>query len=93
MNAAIDSDDGNPALLHLARETLKTWKRRVERIVRAGIRDGEIKPETDPRCIANLMIATLEGALLISRLEGTRTALRDARDTLETTLTALQSRK
>jgi AcrR family transcriptional regulator len=90
MNTAIDADDGNPALLNLARDTLKTWKRRLERIVRIGIRAGEIIPDTDPRRIANLIIATLEGALLIARLEGSRTALHDARATLDTMLSTLQ---
>jgi TetR/AcrR family transcriptional repressor of nem operon len=78
MNTAIDSDDGNPALRRQAAEGLRNWKTRVGRIVEDGLRNGEIRPETEPRQIANTMIAALEGALMISRLEGDREALRDA---------------
>lgn len=78
MNTAIDSDDGNPFLRQLASEGLREWKGRLCRIVDQGVRDGEVKPGTESRQIANTIIATLEGALMISRLEGDREALRDA---------------
>ncbi len=78
MNTAIDSDDGNPALRRLARDGLRDWKARLCGIVEAGLRDGEIRPGTEPRLLANTVIAALEGALMISRLEGDRDALQDA---------------
>jgi AcrR family transcriptional regulator len=83
MNTAIDADDGNPALRRLARQGIRDWKSRLSRIVRDGIRRGEIDREVDPRRMANTIIATLEGALMISRLEGNKTAQRDARASLE----------
>ena len=39
---------------------------------------GEIRKRTEPRRVANTIIATLEGALMISRLERSKDALRDA---------------
>jgi len=86
MNTAIDADDGNPVLRDLVCEAMRSWKARVASIVEDGIVAGEIRPEVEPRRIANSMIAMLEGALMISRLEGTRTAIEDARKTLELTL-------
>jgi TetR/AcrR family transcriptional repressor of nem operon len=83
MNTAIDADDGNPVLRDLVCEAMRSWKARVASIVEDGIAAGEIRPEVEPRRIANSMIATLEGALMISRLEGTRTAIEDVRKTLE----------
>ena len=83
MNTAIDSDDGNPVLRGLVTETMRDWQKRLGAIVETGIRNGEIRKGTVPRTIANSMIAMLEGALMISRLEGTRTALDDARKTLK----------
>ena len=78
-NTAIEEDDGNPVLRRLALEALKDWKARLVKIVEKGIRSGEIRKGTVPRRVANTMIATLEGALTISRLEGSRTALKDAK--------------
>ena len=92
MNTAIDADDGNPALRDLARKGVQDWRARIVHIVETGIRDGEIRRSTDPRRIANTLIATLEGALMISRLENNRNALRDAQTTLDALLTTLERR-
>lgn len=78
MNTAIDADDTNPLLRQLAYEAIQRWKTMLIGIVEDGIGAGEIRPGTDPRRIANTCIAALEGALMISRLEGDRTALEDA---------------
>jgi AcrR family transcriptional regulator len=78
MNTAVDADDTNPELLELAREGVQAWKSRIVAIARAGIECGQIRPEANPAALANLIIATLEGGLLLSRLEATRAALDDA---------------
>jgi len=83
MNTAIDADDGNPLLRSLVCAAMEEWKARLASIVEDGIAEGEIRREIEPRRIANTIIATLEGALMISRLEGNRTAIQDARKTLE----------
>jgi TetR/AcrR family transcriptional regulator, transcriptional repressor for nem operon len=90
MNTAIDADDGNLALRDLARKGIQDWRTRLTRIIETGINAGEIRRSTDPRRIANTLIATLEGALMISRLENSRNALRDAQSTLDTLLTSLE---
>ncbi|WP_263381542.1 TetR/AcrR family transcriptional regulator [Granulicella arctica] len=89
MNTAIDSDDGNPALRALACDGIQVWKTRLCRILEAGIERGEIGERVLPRQIANTIIATLEGALMISRLEGTQTALEDAHHSLDDLLSGL----
>jgi len=86
MNTAIDADDGNAALRSLVLNGLKDWKTRLAGIVTEGIRRREIRKDTEPRKIANTIIATLEGALMISRLEGSNTALRDAQAFLQSVL-------
>jgi TetR/AcrR family transcriptional regulator, transcriptional repressor for nem operon len=78
MNTAIDSDDGNPALRKLVRAGLSDWKKRISTLVEQGIQSREIRKDIEPRKIANTIIATLEGALMISRMEGTKEALTDA---------------
>jgi len=92
MNAAIDSDDGNPVLRELAKEGIAGWKGRLCEMVKEGIERGEIRKGTDSRRIANTMIAALEGGLMISRLEGNRTAMRDAAATLESMLDGIAAR-
>jgi AcrR family transcriptional regulator len=91
LNTAIDSDDGNAVLRGLALEGLRHWKARLSAVVKEGIRGGEIRLEVEPRRVANTIIATLEGALMISRLEGAKTALRDAQASLDTMLSEISS--
>ena len=83
MNTAIDSDDGNPALRSLALEAIQQWKRRICAVVEKGKRTGEILKETRPAWLADTIIATLEGALMISRLEKSKDALRHAQTSLD----------
>jgi TetR/AcrR family transcriptional repressor of nem operon len=92
MNTAIDADDGNPALKTLVQAGLRDWKKRIADLVNAGRRAGEIRSDVEARQVANTMIATLEGALMISRLEGSRQALRDARTSLDMVLRSIASR-
>jgi TetR/AcrR family transcriptional regulator, transcriptional repressor for nem operon len=82
-NTAVDADDGNPVLRGLALEGVKAWRARLIKIVSDGLRDGEIRSGTEPRRVANMIVAALEGALMVSRLEKTRSALRDAQAMLE----------
>ena len=89
MNTAIDSDDGNLTLRDLAAQALRRWRNALARIAAEGIETGEIRPDADPRRIANVMISTLEGALMLSRIEASRTPLADARATLEDWLGSL----
>jgi TetR/AcrR family transcriptional repressor of nem operon len=82
LNTAVDADDGNPLLRDHARKALKGWQGRLEAMIAAGIKSGQIRRMVDERKLANLIIASLEGALMISRLERNDQALRDAREHL-----------
>ena len=68
LNTAIDSDDGNPRLRTRARQALKSWSDRLQSIVEEGKRRGEARADVDSAQLATLIIATLEGSLMISRL-------------------------
>jgi TetR/AcrR family transcriptional regulator, transcriptional repressor for nem operon len=91
MNTAIEADDGNPALRQLAQEAVQEWKSKITGIVKAGVEQGSIRGGTEPRRVANVIVAALEGALMISRLEGHRTAIHDAQSMLETMLHDLET--
>ena len=90
MNTAIDSDDGNPTLRGMVHEALRDWRTRLIKVISDGICNGEIRTETVPREIANTIIAALEGALMISRLEGNRIAVHDAETMLDKVLADLR---
>jgi TetR/AcrR family transcriptional regulator, transcriptional repressor for nem operon len=93
MNAAVDSDDGDPQLRRLSLEGLRTWKSRLLQILEEGIKRGEVVSGTDPVRVVNTVIATLEGSLLISRIERTSSAMEDARLHLHAVLDGLKPTK
>jgi len=83
LNTAVESDDGNPVLRERARQALGKWQELIVSIIREGIERREIRNEVNPNQMAMLIISSLEGALMISRLERNRDALLAARAHLE----------
>jgi TetR/AcrR family transcriptional repressor of nem operon len=75
MNTAIEADDGNPVLRARARGALSGWMARLTKAAEDGIARREIDSKVDAKALGQLIISTLEGALLISRLENDRAAL------------------
>ena len=69
LNTAIDSDDGNPQLREKARRALGSWLERLQSIIEEGRRRGEIRSDVDSSELATLIVSTLEGSLMISRLQ------------------------
>jgi TetR/AcrR family transcriptional repressor of nem operon len=82
LNTAVDSDDGNVLLRDRARKALGQWLKRIQDIVSAGIVNGEIRKEVDPQATAVILVSTLEGALMIGRLQHSNVALQQAREHL-----------
>ena len=69
LNTAVESDGVHPALKERAAEAMSGWLRLVGREVKEGVKSGELSPGTDPRSVASVVVATLEGAVMLSRLE------------------------
>jgi TetR/AcrR family transcriptional regulator, transcriptional repressor for nem operon len=88
LNTATDSDDGNLVLRTRARKALLGWQTFLGTIIAEGIRKGEIRSDVAKTKLANAIIASLEGAIMISRLEQNPQPLRDAQSHLEKYLEA-----
>ena len=69
LNTAIDSDDGNPRLREKARRALGSWLERLRSIIEEGRRRREISGDVDSSELAMLIVSTLEGSLMVSRLQ------------------------
>jgi TetR/AcrR family transcriptional regulator, transcriptional repressor for nem operon len=86
LNTAVESDDGNPVLRERARQALGKWQNLLTSVINDGIQRREIRGGVDPNRLAMLIISSLEGALMISRLERNRDALVAARSHLDSYL-------
>jgi TetR/AcrR family transcriptional repressor of nem operon len=96
LNTAIDSDDGNAQLREKARKALNSWLDRIGAAVEEGQRRGEIRPDIDSSKLSALIVSTLEGSLMVSRLQRREDACALAcdhlEDYLETSVRANKSR-
>jgi TetR/AcrR family transcriptional regulator, transcriptional repressor for nem operon len=83
LNTAIEADDGNLLLRERVRAAWREWRDYLAEIVAAGLKRKEIRPEVDAKQVATLIISSLEGALMIARLERNKEALLTAQSHLE----------
>lgn len=68
LNTAIEADDAEPALRERAFNAMQDWRETIRRIASKGIERGEIRPDTDGDTLATLLITSLEGAVMMSKL-------------------------
>jgi TetR/AcrR family transcriptional regulator, transcriptional repressor for nem operon len=83
LNTAVEADDGNLLLRDRVRAAWREWRDYLAEIVAAGLKRKEIRPEVDAKQVATLIISSLEGALMIARLERNKEALLTAQSHLE----------
>src|SRR5262245_6135116 len=76
LNSAVDADDGNPALRARVAKALRTWMSRLENYVEEAQKNREAKAGLDAKGVATLIVASLEGALMMSRIQRTDEPLR-----------------
>jgi TetR/AcrR family transcriptional regulator, transcriptional repressor for nem operon len=97
LNTAIDSDDGNPQLRTKARQGLSSLLDRLQSIADEGQRRGEVRADVDSAELATLIASTLEGSIMVSRLqkkeEPRDLAVRHLEEYLETRVRAQKSRR
>jgi TetR/AcrR family transcriptional repressor of nem operon len=86
LNTAIDSDDGNVLLRGKAKRALNGLLDRLEAIAAVGQERNEIKRDVDAKDLATLIVSTLEGSLMLRRLQKDEAPLALACRTLETYL-------
>src|SRR5437660_9713036 len=96
LNTAIDSDDGNPQLRAKARQALRSLLDRLQSIADEGQQRGEVRADVDSAKLAILIASTLEGSIMVSRLqkkeEPRDLACRHLEEYLETKVRARKSK-
>jgi AcrR family transcriptional regulator len=68
LNTAIEADDANEVLRDRARSAMDNWRTTIHRIVNKGKERQQIRPGVDADEVASILIATLEGAIMLSNL-------------------------
>jgi len=68
LNTAIEADDADEMLRDRARAAMDDLRTTIHRIMNKGIDRREIRPGIDADEVASILIATLEGAIMLSNL-------------------------
>ena len=76
LNAAVEADDGNPRLRDAARRTMHSLKRAIVKILDEGAQRGELRTGLDHKAIADVLVVQMEGAVMLSKLEGSQAPMR-----------------
>ncbi|WP_019508385.1 TetR/AcrR family transcriptional regulator [Pleurocapsa sp. PCC 7319] len=69
MNTAIETDDTDSPLRDRALEAMNSSRSLIVRIIQKGIKKGEIRSTVEPDNVATIIFSTLEGAIMMSKLE------------------------
>jgi AcrR family transcriptional regulator len=84
LNTAVESDDTHPALRERVQLAVDSWRDLIHRIVDKGIERGEINADVNADSVATILIATIEGGVMLSKLYGDNSYLERALDHLKT---------
>lgn len=71
LNTAVESDDTHPALRIRTQQAVSEIRALIESVVELGIRQQEVVATADPEEIAIIILSTIEGAIMLSKLYGT----------------------
>lgn len=70
LNTAVEADDTHPGLKQRASEAIHNWKNMISKLIQEGINNNEFRPDIDAEQVALTIIATTEGAIMITKLTG-----------------------
>jgi len=82
-NTAMDSTNTHPELKAKAQEGIKGLKKYIEIKLEEGIEAGEFRPDIKIKQVSTLLVATLEGAIIMSRVDDNRECVEYASEYLK----------
>jgi TetR/AcrR family transcriptional repressor of nem operon len=82
MNLAVESDDADPEMRHAARRAMRQVIGLFEQIITEGMKQGEF-PKGNARARARMLVASIEGAILLTNLYKDGTYMEAVLDHLE----------
>ncbi len=82
-NTALEMGDNNPRFEALIRDIFDGWIHDFARLIRRGQEEGDIPEKFVPEVTARHIVATLEGAIMLTRISKNPSHYRDCIDSLK----------
>lgn len=70
LNASVEADDAHPELRERARRVVSGLESSLRQILQEGMKTGELRPGIDVGETVSVLVAALEGAVMLSKLHG-----------------------
>jgi TetR/AcrR family transcriptional repressor of nem operon len=90
LNASTEADDAHPVLRKQAVILLNTLRDSILSMLEKGVKYGQLKPTIDKGYYASIIIAVLEGAIMMSKLRGNNHDIKIAVKHLENILSEIE---
>jgi TetR/AcrR family transcriptional repressor of nem operon len=90
LNVAIEADDNSPHLRKKANTILEILKESIIIILSNGCKFGQLKKDIDKEYYATIIIASLEGAIMMSKLSKTNQDIRTVSKHLEGVISGIE---
>lgn len=91
LNTAVEADDTHALLRRMAVDVLIRWHKRIVGLIETGIDEGTIGSSTDAQATADVLIALMEGGIVLSKATGEASYLHHAVDTAEAMIEKLRN--
>ncbi len=85
-NTALEMSDCNPEFAGTIDAVFDEWINRVEVVVAAAQKSGQIRTDISSEALAKHIIATIEGGIMMSRLKKDQRPMKECLETLRITL-------
>ena len=68
INTAVDADDTHPQLKKIVQNIVLRIENSLVSVIKEGISEEQIKSQTDPNQIAEIMISLVEGGFMMAKV-------------------------
>jgi TetR/AcrR family transcriptional repressor of nem operon len=86
LNTAIEADDTHPELRKKAAAAILDWKNTIVSLIEKGVKGKEFRSSINAEDTALIMVATIEGAIMISKVTGKSNYLKVVMKSVEKTI-------
>ena len=69
-NMALESGGNGSEISEFVKEVFAGWESNFERLITRGVRDGELRLKETPVVFARMIIASIEGGIMLSKVYG-----------------------
>ncbi len=87
-NTALEMSDGEPRYRDFVRQVFQQWSDKIGATVLAGQRAGQIRDDMSAGDLAQMVVSTIEGGIMLSRLHKQEQPLKACMDSLRVFLRA-----